>query len=382
MSNSLKKYANEKLLLLEESMLLRKLIHTNRLNNSKIEIKKNNFISFACNDYLGLSHHPELIEENNKMTIKYGVGAGSSRLVSGNNSLYRKLELKLAKMKNTEDAVVFGSGYLANIGTIPALMGQDDLIIIDELAHSCLFSGAYLSKGKVLKFNHNNIKEVKIILNKNRLNYKKCLLITEGVFSMEGDNAPLQELLELANNFDTWMMVDDAHGFGVINKGKGSSFISNKFLPIPIQMGTLSKAVGTYGGYVCSSKPVINLIKNKARSFIYTTGLPPGVIASSIKSLDIIEKDTELVQKPMQASEYFSKLLNLKKPNSAIIPIILGSEKKVLKLNEQLMENGFLVGAIRPPTIPVGTSRIRCSFTADHKMKDIEKLSEIIKSNI
>ncbi|OUU78823.1 MAG: hypothetical protein CBC38_06530 [Gammaproteobacteria bacterium TMED78] len=363
-------------------MLLRKLIHTNRLNNSKIEIKKNNFISFACNDYLGLSHHPELIEENNKMTIKYGVGAGSSRLVSGNNSLYRKLELKLAKMKNTEDAVVFGSGYLANIGTIPALMGQDDLIIIDELAHSCLFSGAYLSKGKVLKFNHNNIKEVKIILNKNRLNYKKCLLITEGVFSMEGDNAPLQELLELANNFDTWMMVDDAHGFGVINKGKGSSFISNKFLPIPIQMGTLSKAVGTYGGYVCSSKPVINLIKNKARSFIYTTGLPPGVIASSIKSLDIIEKDTELVQKPMQASEYFSKLLNLKKPNSAIIPIILGSEKKVLKLNEQLMENGFLVGAIRPPTIPVGTSRIRCSFTADHKMKDIEKLSEIIKSNI
>tara|TARA_A100000164_G_scaffold328056_1_gene314870 strand:- start:1871 stop:3019 length:1149 start_codon:yes stop_codon:yes gene_type:complete len=382
LSNSLKKYANEKLLLLEESMLLRKLIHTNRLNNSKIEIKKNNFISFACNDYLGLSHHPELIEENNKMTIKYGVGAGSSRLVSGNNSLYRKLELKLAKMKNTEDAVVFGSGYLANIGTIPALMGQDDLIIIDELAHSCLFSGAYLSKGKVLKFNHNNIKEVKIILNKNRLNYKKCLLITEGVFSMEGDNAPLQELLELANNFDTWMMVDDAHGFGVINKGKGSSFISNKFLPIPIQMGTLSKAVGTYGGYVCSSKPVINLIKNKARSFIYTTGLPPGVIASSIKSLDIIEKDTELVQKPMQASEYFSKLLNLKKPNSAIIPIILGSEKKVLKLNEQLMENGFLVGAIRPPTIPVGTSRIRCSFTADHKMKDIEKLSEIIKSNI
>ena len=198
---------------------------------------------------------------------------------------------------------------------------------------------------------------------------------------MEGDQAPLAELLDLVNSYDTWMMVDDAHGFGVVNEGKGSNFINNHFLPIPIQMGTLSKSIGAYGGYVCSSKPVIDLIRNRARSLIYTTGLPPGIIGSSIRALEIINNDHELVKKPIIASTYFSRLLKLKKPKSAIVPIILGSERKVLNLSKNLMEKGFLVGTIRPPTVPKNTSRIRCSFNANHNMKDIEKLVEIIKKS-
>tara|TARA_B100001250_G_scaffold207127_1_gene177814 strand:- start:2021 stop:3187 length:1167 start_codon:yes stop_codon:yes gene_type:complete len=374
-------FSKNKLSELDKDLLLRELLYADRLNNSELKINKDKFISFACNDYLGLSHHPELIKINNNVTKKYGLGAGSSRLVSGNSSLYKKLESKLANIKNTEDAIVFGSGYLANIGTIPVLMGKKDLILIDELSHSCLFSGSYLAKSKLIKFRHNNISDVKKILEKNRIKYEKCLLITEGVFSMEGDQAPLAELLDLVNSYDTWMMVDDAHGFGVVNEGKGSNFINNDFLPIPIQMGTLSKSIGAYGGYVCSSKPVIDLIRNRARSLIYTTGLPPGIIGSSIRALEIINNDHELVKKPIIASTYFSRLLKLKKPKSAIVPIILGSERKVLNLSKNLMEKGFLVGTIRPPTVPKNTSRIRCSFNANHNMKDIEKLVEIIKKS-
>ena len=235
-----------------------------------------------ANDYLGLSTDPRVKAAAAAAIAVHGVGAGASRLVTGNHPLYAALEARLAAMKGTEAACVFGSGYLANIGVLGALAGPDDFIVIDELAHACLNAGASLSRATIASFRHNDAGHADAILLELRGRHRNALLVTETVFSMDGDRAPLADLADIAIRHDTWLMSDDAHGFGVVEPARATA---------PLQMGTLSKAVGGYGGYCCASASVVALLKTRARSLIYTTALPPATVAAALSALDIIDAD-------------------------------------------------------------------------------------------
>ena len=288
--HSLDTFAQEKLDDLERRSLRRSLTDTLREDGIWVERGGKRLLSFSCNDYLNLTQHPAIKQAAKAAIDRYGAGSGASRLVTGNHPLYAELEQRLAQLKETEAAVVFGSGYLANSGIIPVLIGADGLVVIDELAHACLFSGSQLSRGKVLTFRHNDVDHVRELLATHRAAHDHALVVTDGVFSMDGDLAPLDDLLTLANEHDAWLMSDDAHGIGVVGGGRGSSFIGNTHVPLPLQMGTLSKAIGAYGGYLCASAPVIELMRNRARTLIYSTGLPPSAVAASIAALDLIER--------------------------------------------------------------------------------------------
>jgi 8-amino-7-oxononanoate synthase len=335
-------------------------------------------ISFCCNDYLNLSHHPAVIEAAIEATRRYGAGSGASRLVTGNHPLYEVLETRLARFKETESAVVFGSGYLTNIGIIPSLIGADDLIVADALCHACLFAGSQLSRATVKIFRHNDLAHCADLLGAHRSRHERCLILTDGIFSMDGDMAPVAALAALAECHDAWLMTDDAHGLGVVAGGKGSSFVDGRKAAVPLQMGTLSKAVGVYGGYLCASGPVVDFIKTRARSFIYTTGLPPGAVAASIAALDLIASDPAMVARPMANARLFTRALNLPEPESCIVPLILGDADAALAASQSLADQGFLVTAIRPPTVPAGTARLRFTFTAEHKEEDIRRLADAV----
>lgn len=368
-------YAAQKLASLERAELRRALSATIRGPGTRVSRGARKLVSFACNDYLGLSHHPEVIAASCEATREFGAGGGASRHISGNHPLYTALERSLAAIKGTEDAVVFGSGYLANVGVIPALVGRQDLILIDELCHSCLYAGATLARCPVMTFPHNDAARLDATLAEHRCEYRHCLVLTEGVFSMDGDRAPLADLLATARRHDAWLMTDDAHGLGVLGNGRGSAVVDGKALPIPLQMGTLSKAVGAYGGYLCASHTVIELIRNRARSLIYTTALPPGILAAASKALEIIGRDHELVGKPLAHARIFAASRGIPEPASAIIPIVLGTPARALQASRALEDRGYLVVAIRPPTVPAGTARLRCAFSASHDLGDVTGLA-------
>lgn len=379
---SLERFARSKLDDLAAQSLKRTLAETDRYGPTEARRDGRDVISFCCNDYLNLSHHPRVIDAAVEATRRFGAGSGASRLVTGNHPLFADLEARLARYKEAEDAVVFGSGYLTNIGIIPSLIRPDDLIVADEYCHACLFAGSQISHAKLLIFRHNDLAHCAELLARHRQDHPHCLILTDGVFSMDGDLAPVSELVELAEQHDAWLMTDDAHGLGVIAGGKGSSFVTGKKARVPLQMGTLSKAVGVYGGYLCASKPVVDLIKTRARSFIYTTGLPPGSVAACIAALELIETDPSLVAKPMQKARRFTRALNLPDPESCIVPLILGDPDKALAASQTLIEQGFLVTAIRPPTVPPGTARLRFTFTAEHRDSDIDRLVEAVRPHM
>tara|TARA_B100000029_G_scaffold387629_1_gene383682 strand:+ start:19 stop:1173 length:1155 start_codon:yes stop_codon:yes gene_type:complete len=380
--NSLNHFAETKLTDLEKQYLRREIVDTHRLTNGMAVREGKKLVSFACNDYLNLAADPRIISAAEKALFDYGVGSGASRLVTGNHPLYRKLETKLANFKQTEDACVFGSGYLANLGIIPSLMTKNDLIIVDELSHACILAGSHLSSSKVEKFRHNDVSHVEELLERNRYRHKNAMVVTDGVFSMDGDLAPLPEIVSLCSTYDAWLMTDDAHGVGVLGGGKGSGFCGSKKFDIPLQMGTMSKAIGTYGGYLCASKPVIDLIRTRARTLIYSTGLPPAVIAASIAALEIIETDSSLVKKPLENAQLFTRLTNLPMAESSIVPLILHDAIKTLSASKKLLSQGFLVTAIRPPTVPQNTSRLRFAFTAAHTREDIERLAQLVNQDL
>jgi 8-amino-7-oxononanoate synthase len=376
---SLEHFVRGKLADLEARSLKRTLSETARFAAGKSVRDGRDMISFCCNDYLDLSHHPKVIDAAIEATRRYGAGSGASRLVTGNHPLYAALEARLARFKETEAAVVFGSGYLANIGIIPSLMGKDDLVLADELCHACLFAGSQLSQATLAVFRHNDLAHCEDLLTTHRRNHPHCLILTDGVFSMDGDLAPVAALADLAERHDSWLMTDDAHGLGVVGRGKGSSYVTGTKVRVPLQMGTLSKAVGVYGGYLCASQAVVDFIKTRARSFIYTTGLPPGAVAASIAALDLIETDEDLVARPMAHARLFTRALNLPEPESCIVPLILGDPDTALAASRGLAEQGFLVTAIRPPTVPAGTARLRFTFTAEHREEDIRRLVEAVR---
>jgi len=382
MSASLENFVREKLAALEAKSLRRRLVETDRFND--VEVKRNGrtLVSFCCNDYLNLSHHPDVIAAANEATTRYGAGSGASRLITGNHPLFGELEARLAKLKGAEDCIVFGSGYLANLGTIPALVGEGDLILADELSHSCLLMGTRLSGATAFTFRHNDLAHLKELIAAHRGAVRHCLILTDGVFSMDGDLAPVVELAAIANAHDAWLMTDDAHGIGVVGAGRGSSFFTGEKVDVPLQMGTLSKAIGSYGGYVCASKAVCEFLRNRARTFVFSTGLTPAAIAAAIAALDVIEGNPEYAALPTQKAQSFTRALNLAPATSPIVPLILGDEDETLAASALLEAEGFLVTAIRPPTVPKGTARLRFTFTAQHDEADILRLANLVRDKI
>lgn len=356
---------------LQEKNLYRRLIESDIVDAVTIKRGKKNLISFCSNDYFGLSQNPSVKKSAIAAINKYGVGAGASRYVTGNNSLYSKLEKQIARLKNCDAAIVFASGYAGAIGVLPALVGEGDLIVADRLIHSSLIDGAKLSGAKLLRFLHNDVASARKILVENRGKFKKCLIVTETVFSMDGDVGEVGLLLRLASEFDCLLVTDDAHGFG----------INHPVLPQDknhLQLGTFSKAVGTLGGYVAGNKILIDYLRNFAKSAIYSTALPPAILAASLTSLKIIAKKN-LGAQALKNAEYFCELMNLAQPQSAIVPIIIGDSQKVLAIAKKVAEQGILIAAIRPPTVAVGTARLRITFSSKHKKNQIKKLVEILQ---
>jgi 8-amino-7-oxononanoate synthase len=379
---SLDQFAQEKLDDLQRRHLRRALAETVREDGIWVERAGKRLLSFSCNDYLNLTQHPAIKQAAISAIEQYGAGSGASRLVTGNHPLYAQLETRLARIKQAEAAVVFGSGYLANAGIIPVLIGRDGLVLADELAHACLFAGAQLSRGKVVTFRHNDVAHARELLERHRAEHDRALIVTDGVFSMDGDLAPLAELLALANEHDAWLMSDDAHGLGVVGGGRGSSFVGNSHIPVPLQMGTLSKAVGAYGGYLCASNAVIDLIRNRARTLIYSTGLPPSCVAASIAALDLIEREPGYAALPVQKAKAFTKAAGLSEAQSPIVPVIIGAEEATLAASQMLADEGYLAAAIRPPTVPAGTARLRLTFTAQHPDEQIARLAGLVRERI
>ena len=380
--HSLDRFAQEKLDDLKRRHLYRALNETLREDGIWVERGERRLLSFSCNDYLNLTQHPTIKQAAVAAIERYGAGSGASRLVTGNHPLYAQLETRLAQFKRTEAACVFGSGYLANSGIIPVLIGRDGLVLVDELSHACIYAGAQLSRGRVLTFRHNDVAHARELLAAHRAEHDRALIVTDGVFSMDGDLAPLSDLLGLADEHDAWLMSDDAHGIGVVGGGRGSSFAGNAHIPVPLQMGTLSKAIGSYGGYLAASMPVIELMRNRARTLIYSTGLPPACVAAALAALDLIEREPDYAALPVKKAKAFTERAGLSPAQSPIVPIVVGDEATALVASQFLENEGFLVVAIRPPTVPAGTARLRLTFTAQHPDDEVARLADIVRHKI
>ena len=362
----LKAHAEARLAKLHESGRHRTLKPTRRMAGARAERAGRALISFCDNDYLSMSCDPRLVRASCDAAETYGVGAGASRLITGDCPLNAALAARLAEMKGQEAALVFGSGYLANVGTIPALVGQGDTIIMDALSHACMHAGAKLSGAEVRLFRHNDVAHARELIAEAK---GQVLVLTETVFSMDGDLAPLEALGALCEEYDAWLMSDDAHGLGVVEQAN----------PALIQMGTLSKAAGAYGGYVCGPAAVIDMLVSRARSLVYTTGLPPTVLATAIAALDIMTAEPERVEWARGHAALFCELMDLPAPESVIVPVVVGEEARAMAISGELEGAGYLVTAIRPPTVPEGTSRLRITFAAGHEEADVRGLAAALK---
>lgn len=328
-------------------------------------------ILMASNNYLGLATHPQLKQAAIAATEKYGVGAGASRLVSGTLVPHRMLESALAKFKGTDAALVFGAGYLANIGLIPALIGTGGLIMADRLCHASLIDGCRLSGAELRVFRHRDTAHLTSLLAK-RPSKKPTVIVTDGVFSMDGDLAPLPELADVAERFEARLVVDDAHGTGVMGTyGRGTLEHFGVEERIPFHMGTLSKALGTSGAYVAGPESLIQYLVNTARSFIYTTAPPPATAAAALAAVDLVQSDPE---RRTRLWSNRARLLSgltalgyrLAPSESPILPVLIGDAEKTVQLADRLLELGVYAPAIRPPTVTKGTSRIRTTVTSEH----------------
>lgn len=338
-------------------------------------------ILLGSNNYLGLSVHPIVVEAATAALQKYGTGASASRLMSGNCDLYTELETKIAKAKGTEAALVFASGYLANIGTIPVLASDGDLILSDALNHASIIDGCRLSQATKQIYRHCDVEHIESLLAQS-INFRRRLIVTDGVFSMDGDIAPLPEICALAEQYDAMVMVDDAHGFGVLGETGGGTIeyfgLENRGV---LQMGTLSKAVGGLGGYVAGNANLIDFLINRSRGFIFTTGLPPATLAGASAAIDVIHSNPELRQRLSSNVLFLKNALvergfQLLPSQTQILPLILGSAEVASRFADALLSHGVYAPAIRPPTVPEGTSRLRISVMASHITEDLETAVE------
>ncbi len=359
---SLLAFARKKLAHLDASQRRRGLHTTARLDGGAVVRGDRRLVSFCSNDYLGLTRDPRVIAAAQAALEEHGAGAGASRLVDGDHPELAKLETALAEAKGAQAALVFATGYMANLGVIPMLAAGGDVIVMDELAHACIHAGARLSGAEVKLFRHNDVQHADELLATSSARHR--LLIAETVYSMDGDIAPLAALGEVAAQRDAWMITDDAHGFGVVA-------LDN---PAPVQVGTLSKAVGSQGGYVCAPAEVRDLALSRARSFIYATGLAPASAAAARTAVEIIAAEPWRGEAALAKARAFTSALGLPEAQSAIVPVLMGNEARALAASQRLEEQGFLITAIRPPTVPVGTARLRVTFSAAHADEEVARL--------
>ena len=369
MKNSLDQFAKAQLEDAQSRAQRRVLVESARAQVN-VEQDGQRYVSFACNDYLGLAQHPEVIAAGQQALSAHGAGAAASRLITGNHPAYAPLERALAEHKGTEAALVMGSGYLANIGLIPALVGKGDLIVADKLSHACILDGAQLSGATIKRFRHNDATHARVLLEEFRGLHRRLLIITEHIFSMDGDRAPLTKLAALAQDYEGWLMVDDAHGIGFADKQAAA--------PVDIWMGTLSKALGSYGGYVCASRAVVDYLTNSVRSFIFTTGLPPATCAAALAALHVLQREPERAQRAHAHAVRVARALNMPLPDAAILPWVIGDEHAAMQASAELKAQGMLAMAIRPPTVPPGTSRIRFAFLAEHTDAQVDALIDAL----
>ena len=347
----------------------------------KIIIEGEEFINFASNDYLNFSQNEYIKSKAVEYTQKYGTGSQASRVVVGTLDIHRELEKRIAKFKGCEDSLIFGSGFLTNVGIISALISRGDTIIIDRLAHASIIEGAILSRGDIKRFNHNDPTHLETLL-KNSTQFKKSktLVVTESIFSMDGDIAPLKKIVAICKKYSAMIMIDEAHSSGIYGEN-GAGLISELGIckDVNIAMGTFSKAFGVYGGFVAISKEIRSFLENRARSFIYSTALPPSVLGSINGALDILEKEA-LGKKLLEKATIFRDILrdanlNVANSESQIIPVIIGDTEKTIQFMDRLKRESIWVPAIRPPTVQTGTSRLRFSITLAHSDKLLKKVA-------
>ncbi len=368
----------EELRTLKEHALLRDYRTIEGAQGPYVQIEGKSYLSFCSNNYLGLADHPSIKQAAIEAIHHYGWGTGASRLVSGNMTLHIELEREIARFKGTEAALVFPTGYMANLGALCALVSQGDIVIGDKLNHASIIDGCHLSGATFRIYPHKNVHQLETLLQKSTP-YRRKLVITDSVFSMDGDIAPLSEIAALVKKYDAMLMVDDAHATGVFGKyGKGLIEHFGIGEKVDIIMGSLSKAIGSVGGFIAGSKGLIDFLKNKARSFIYTTAMPPAVCAASLAGLRLIQADTTLMDTLWENIRYLRaqllKYISSVQVESPIIPLIIGSAEDALNLSVKLYQQGILIPAIRPPTVSPGTSRLRISLMASHTRDDIDKL--------
>lgn len=370
---------------LKEGGLYRRPVVIEGLKGPYVSIGGDSYISFSSNDYLGLAGHPRIREAAREAIRRYGWGAGASRLVSGTNVLHERLEEGLARFKNAEAALVFSSGYMANVGAICALMGRGDLIIGDRFNHASIIDACRQSGADFRVYTHNDVGALERVLRRAAGGYRKILVVTDGVFSVDGDVAPVSEIISAVRQSypRAMIMIDDAHGTGVFgSKGRGILEHLGVEGGVDIQMGTLSKAMGGVGGFIVGTGGLIDLLRNKSRAFMFTTALPPAACAAGLEALELIGGDVgqERRERLWQNCCYLEKGLNamglrmaIKSP---IVPIILGEPEQAVRASKALLSRKLLVPAIRPPTVPQGTSRLRISLTAEHTPEHLNLLLE------
>ncbi len=341
------------------------------------------YLAFCSNDYLGLANHPDVISALQASAQTFGVGSGASHLVAGHSSEHHALEEELAAFTGRERALLFSTGYMANVGAITALVGQGDAIFEDRLNHASLLDAGLLSGARFQRFLHNDVDNLQNRLDKTDAARK--LIVVDGVFSMDGDCAPLPELAALAQKNNAWLMVDDAHGFGCLGKtGAGSAeHFGLTQEQLPILMGTLGKAAGSFGAFIAGSEILIETLIQFARPYIYTTAMPPAVAAATRASLRIIQHEHWRREHLAQLIAHFRKGaaalgLQLMDSFSPIQPIVIGDEAKALLISQKLAERGILIVAIRPPTVPVGSSRLRITFSAQHAIEQVDQLLAVL----
>ncbi|MBI9019856.1 MAG: 8-amino-7-oxononanoate synthase [Verrucomicrobia bacterium] len=354
----------------------------------KIDIDGKEILNFSSNDYLNLAHHPHVVDRSRQALEKYGVGATGSRLVTGTLPIHEELEARIAKEKGYPSALVFGSGYLANAGTIPVLAGRNDTIFADKLVHASMIDACRLSGAKLVRFAHNDFQSLESRLQEFPNLGNRQLILTESVFSMDGDLAPLKEIAALADQYGAMLMVDEAHASGTFGP-HGAGLIRECGLEnaVTVSMGTMSKAFGGYGGFIACSENLRKLLIQSARAFIFTTAPPPAVIGAALGTLDVLEASPNLGACLQANAAYFRELLqagglDTLQSESQIIPVVIGDNKKALAVSQKLREQGIIAAAIRPPTVPSGTARLRLSVSLAHTLDDLERAAELISKAV
>ncbi len=363
---------------LKDAGLLRHLRTVMSAPSGTIRLDGRKVVLLGSNNYLGLSTHPQVIAAAVEAIEEFGTGSSGSRLISGNSELYTTLEDNLAKAKGTEASLVFSSGYAANTSIIPVLAGENDLILSDELNHASIIDGCRLSRATKKIYRHCSVDHLQNLLTESS-DYRRRLIISDGVFSMDGDIAPLSDIYHVATDHDAMLLIDDAHGFGVLGKDGGGTVAHFGLQGEDIiQMGTLSKAIGGLGGYVAGSRTLIELLINRARGFIFTTGLPPATLAAADAALNIMRSTPELRERLLKNAETLKTALidfgyTLLPSQTQILPVLLGEPQRATKVAEALLLKGVYAPAIRPPAVPLGASRLRVTVMATHTADELQK---------